>query len=109
MQNNRIKKRWPWSNTGSGGGLYLVHSHLYLNGSVRVANKEAVKNGGGMCILSGSFSSTNLSSLVITENNAETSFSAGGGLFLRDASVNLAGYMILASNGAGFDGGGISV
>ena len=96
--------------TGSGGGLYLVESHVYLDGSVRVANNVAGENGGGMYVLSGSLSSTNTSSLVIAENSIDSDhfiMGHGGGLYICNVSVKFAGSMILTSNIGTHKGGGI--
>ena len=93
--------------TGSGGGLYLEDSYVYLNGSVTVAKNMAARVGGGMCVLSGSLSSTIKSSLVISENIVHSRQSAGGGLYLRGVNVKLTGLTILTGNNASQTGGGI--
>ena len=104
IQNNRIKNRSSISSCG-GGGLYSVKSHILIDGSVRVVKNEAVQHGGGMCILNGSLSSTYSSCLVIDENIAH--FGDGGGLYLKDASVRLAGSLTLTNNSAARWGGAV--
>ena len=107
LRNNKITNL-SGNGNGVGGGMYLANSHLYLNGSIIIVVKNvAMKNGGGMCILRSSISTTNHSSLVIAENIAQSG--DGGGLYIRDARANIAGSMVLTSNIATDYGGGISV
>ena len=106
LRNNKIKNL-SGNGNGVGGGMYLANSHLYLNGSIIVVKNVAMKNGGGMCILSSSIWTTNHSSLVIAENIAQSG--DGGGLYVCDARANIAGSMVLTSNIAFYYGGGISV
>ena len=99
MQNNRI-----FTGFGSGGGMYLVESHLILNGSLRVFENMATEKGGGLYVLNGSLSSTNHSYVVISNNGVNSISGKGGGLFLHSVSVDLAGLMISTSN-IGREGG----
>ena len=89
-----------------GGGLYSTNSGvLQFAGNAAIKNNEATAQGGGI-YNNGTLTTTPTASAVITGNTVTDPGSSGGGVY--NTGTMIVEGVEIASNSAGFSGGGIS-
>ena len=90
----------------NGGGITIIKSILNITGSLNM-KKNIAQAYGGAIVTAESSEMFVYGDLFVAENNATSGDADGGGMVIRDSTVNVFGTVMITDNLASHSGGGL--